>query len=479
MEIITIKPQGFAPKWYENSYPSYGNKNHAGNMRNIDLTDPSVMTQGRGVADLTNGTQAGAITTLVKGMTNAVTSNIAYGVGGAKLQQFSATAVTNEGSFPHTIDKAAVTGEDGEDVLHYKGALYYSYNHSGSTGDVGKFDLSSTFDDDFMSTTTGGAALQDAPHQMIMGGDDVMYIANGIYISKYNGTTFTEDALDFWDDSEVSSITWNHNRVIAAVNRPNLSGTNANQSAVYTWTGYDDSWEGDPIEVNGRIGALFTKNGITYIWYESFKGSSVRNTFGYLSGGRVIPLTTFAGSLPLYYQVGERDDYIVWLSDNRVYSYGSLSGEAVTFSQYMSSVRATGGGLATPFGEIIVASTASTNYNLSKESGYATDAYWYTMMFNVSTGQQLWQIDSIVIWTEEMSANAKLDTTLRYNAGVSNQALDQIAYAASKPTRHIIGKSNLPRVEDFRLELAYANGNSTNPVKIKQIEISGHPITNK
>ncbi len=840
---ITAKPQGFVPKWFLNSYPSNGNKEQSGDMRNIDPTDPSTITQGRGMVALTAGTQAAAVTTLIKGMTrNAVTSNVAYGVGGAKLYKFSATAVTNAGDFPHTIDKATVTGEDGEDVCHYKGALYYSYNHSGSAGDIGKFDLNATFDDDWgcysedtevftlkgwkkikdvevgekvysinpqtkeveittnnetinksyngdmisfqnegvdLLTTpdhkifagfrkmdkgkistdwkivradsllnkseiklkknaiwngkiidtwtipeydngsiniikrdslgrikscsgrryykpsrtfpikpflrllgfyisegssnekcinisqmtyskgwqpikdtldelglsygyygqsfdihdkqvtqyirsiipngfynkkipreimelhpsllkelftalmlgdgsgewqyttsspflrddfielvnrlgwsahfirthqkgdkcfhgiatadgyqitinklknettlnhhksfggkivkenyngnivclaleknhimlvrrngksvwcgnstvpTGFAALQSAPHQMILGGDDCMYIANGIYIAKYDGTIFTADALDFFDDSQVASITWNQNRVIIAVNRPNLSGSNSNQSAVYHWTGYDDSWEGNPIEVNGRIGALYTKNGVTYIWYESFIKGTTYSTFGYLSGGSVIPLKMFTGSLPLYYQVCEMGDFIVWLSGQRVYAYGPLVEGTVELWQYTSATYATGGGMALPFGLLMTASNATTNYNLAVESGLTIDSYYYTKMFPVSTGKQISQLDQITIWTEQISTGGKLDCTLRYDGGKSNVALDQIAYSASNPTRHIIGKRNLPQVEDFRLEFSWANGSTTNPVRIKSFMIEGHFIDRK
>ncbi len=120
-ETITIIPSGFCPKWYKSSYPNYGNKSQAGDMRNIDLTDPNSMTQGKGAAALTAGTQAGAVTTLIKGIQKVPTSsNVAYAVGGAKLYQISATAVTNAGGFPHTITgTGAITGED---VVAYKGA---------------------------------------------------------------------------------------------------------------------------------------------------------------------------------------------------------------------------------------------------------------------------------------------------------------------------------------------------------------------
>jgi len=481
---ITSKPQGFVSKWFLSTYPSNGNKEQAGDMRNIDPTDPSTITQGRGMVALTAGTQAAAVTTLIKGMTrNAVTTGLAYGVGGAKLYQFSSSAVTNAGIWPHTIDKATVTGEDGEDVCHYKGALYYSYNHSGSAGDIGKYNLDATFDDDYGSTVpTTAAALQNAPHQMVVGRQR-MYIANGSYIAVLDGTeatyVFIDDALDFYNSNlQVSSITWNGSRLVIATNSTNLSGSNSSQSVVYNWDGYSDTWD-SPIEVNGRIGALYTKNGVTYIWYESFIKGTAYSTFGYLSGGSVIPLKMFTGSLPLYYQVGEMGDFIVWLSGQRVYAYGPLAEGTVELWQYTSATYATGGGMALPFGLLMIASNATTNYNLAVESGYTVDSFYYTKFFPVSTGKQIAQLNQITVWTEQLASGAKLDCTLRYDGGKSSFALDQIAYSASNPTRHIIGKRNLPQVEDFRLEMSFANGSITNPVRIKSFMVEGHFIDRK
>ena len=309
--------------------------------------------------------------------------------------------------------------------------------------------------------------------------NDVIYIANGKYIAELDDVagTATNDALDF-ADGEVTSITWNKSLLIA-LNNPDLTGANSIKSEIYFWDGYDDTWLSDPVSVNGRIGALYTKNGVTFCWYESRLGASSINVFGYIGDGRVIPLATFDGTLPEYYQVGERGDYIIWVSGNLVYTYGSLSEQAVGLSQLMTSTYATSGGIAAPFGEILVASNATTNYNLAKESDYTVTSTWKSLVFPVSSGSQLAQIDRITVWTEEMAAGAKLDTTLRYDGGTETLALDQIAYASSKTTRHIIGKRNLPRAEDFRLELSFANGSATNPVKVKQIEVQYHLISNK
>ena len=63
---ITAPFGGFAPAFWETTYPSYGNKNMAGDMQNVDLTNPSFITQGPGLATLTNGDQAAAVDTLIR-----------------------------------------------------------------------------------------------------------------------------------------------------------------------------------------------------------------------------------------------------------------------------------------------------------------------------------------------------------------------------------------------------------------------------
>ena len=478
-KIELNRNRGFAPKYYEDSYPSFGNKEHAGAMQNISLLDPNLMTQGPEMAELTNGDQAAAVTTLIKGiLRHAVTSNLSYGVGGAKLYSFSASAVTNAGSFPHTIDKAAVTAESGEDVAYYQGNLYYSYGHSGSAGDIGQYDLASTFDDDWYSTVaTSGAALQDGPHQMVNGGDDVLYIANGRFIGSLDGTTASPQALDFWQNSQVATITWNMNRVIAGVNRPNLTGVNVNQSAIYRWNGFSSSWEGDPIEINGRIGALYTKNGITYIWYEAFLDGAVRLIFGYLSGGQVTPLRTFSGSLPLYYQVGEILDYVVWLSSGRLHAFGPLSSEVpLDMFQLMSpQYTNTAGGIASPFGEMLVASNdGGSNYSLERESGFETDANYKTMLFESSLGALKSVVDRLEIQTNQLATGAKVDLALKDNQGTSLWS-DEMSFATDGAATK---KVFFPRAtgENLRLEYDFANGSATNNVAIRKTLLEGRNI---
>lgn len=160
---ITLKDfhVGYAPVAHLDSLTEMGQAGHASAMANADILTPGFLTQGPGLANLTAGTQAGAITELVTFiMDKAVSTDTTYGIGPTKLQQITSSAVTNTGSWPQTVTNMT----DGESVIDLRGNLYYFFNKS-SGGEIGKYDLNVTFDHDWGSTVpTGAAQLHDANH---------------------------------------------------------------------------------------------------------------------------------------------------------------------------------------------------------------------------------------------------------------------------------------------------------------------------
>lgn len=470
---ITDFNGGYAPNWWRETYPSYGNKNMAGAMQNCDLTNPNSVTQGPGLATLTAGAQDGAVTTLIKGiLKRATSSNVSYGVGGAKLYQFSATAVTNAGNFPHTIDKGTVTGELGEDVAEYQGNLYYSYNHSGSAGDIGQFNLDATFDDDWGSTVpTGATALGSYPHQMIAAGNDTLYIANGKYVTEWNGTTFVKQSLDLPTGSVIASIAWAGNRLWIAANRPNLTGANNNVSSIYSWDGTSTSWD-DEIIVGGMVSALYVKNGNVFVWYSDIS-STGGYKLGYLNGNQIIDLANFTGALPNYYSVSEYQDYLIWDSNGLIFAWGSGGKNLTTkLFQFCDGGHATVGGISAPFGTPMIASNVTTSYKLAKFSGYDTACYWKSLMFNLRKDKTMPLIQGIVINVEPMSANSRTDITLRDSKGTA-----LFTHPISNTLQGTETSINIPlniSTNNFRVEFDWTNGNATNPCKVKSILVYGN-----
>lgn len=466
---------GFAPAWYnQGSYPSYGNKNHAGDMANIDLTSPNFLTQGPGLANLTDGTQAGAVTTLLNSVLDeAVTSDVTYGIGGAKLQKISSTAVTNTGAWPHTIDKAAVTAEDGEDCVAYQGNLYYTYNHSGTAGDIGKYDLASTFVDDWGSTVPSGAAALtgDVPHQAIVAGNDKMYIANGRYVCSYDGTTLIPQALDLPTGSVIQSIGWTAERLYMTANRPDLTGSNKMNGSIYLWDSTTTSWEAE-VKVMGRLGACHVKNGIFFFFYTDIT-SSGGYKLAYLDGSSVVDVASFTGGLPEYGQVTDYKDFILWVSSASVWAFGAGDKDVpVRLFQLADGGYATVGALACPFGTPMVASTESTNYKLAKFSGYDTACTYKTLLFDVTGETGLSRLNTVVWNFEQLATGASLAWSLVNNQGVTIYS-DTISYAKLGAATSFVAELNGKLAENLRVQLDFSGGSTSNPVKVKSISIYG------
>lgn len=489
---------GFAPKWYSEGYPSYGNKNHAGGMLNIDLTEPGGFKQGPGLSSLANGTQAGAVTTLINSILDyAVTNDTTYGVGGNKLYKISSLAVTNAGAWPHTIDKGTVTAETGEDVCLYQGALYYSYNHSGTAGDIGKYDLASTFDDDWGSTTPSGfAALQGGvPHQMTVGIADQMFIANGRYVASYDGTTFVPQQLDLPVGSVTESVATMSDKIFLAVNRPDVSGTNKNQSAIYIWDGISTSWETE-IKIMGEVGGLHVKNGTMFIFYRDISNLGGFK-LAYLNGTSVVDLANFSGGLPTYSQITDYKDFIIWNStslnalwsfttypwqltspwttttgDDLIYAYGSGDKDLpVRFFQLADSGFTTAGAVSCPFGTPMIASNETTSYRLAQFSGYDVNSRYYTLMFDTTGENRTSTLSRIRFIFDQLATGARVDWRLVDSKGRAIHS-DTISYAklgGATKADYPIGTLT----DNFRVEFDYVNGSASNTVKIRGIKVYG------
>jgi len=360
--IVLDKFNGFCPAYFDNAYHYFGNKSQASDMTEVNLIDPNVLTQGPKMTALTGGTQAGElgsvlITSILK---HAVSANVSFATGADKVFKITNTAVSN-GSFPLTLN--AGTANVSTDILYYNSKVYVFWNDTGVDGDIAQITLPSTIDPNWGSTTpaTGAAQLEDAPHYGIVGGDNAMCVTNAQYIAKYKASTDTliVHALDFWADSQAVSITWNGNRYKIAVNRPNVSGSNFNLSGIYSWNGISSSWEGDPIEVNGEIGALYTKNGTTYVWWKDGISTGGYN-FGYIEGLRLEKIRRYKGSLPNQAQVSEYEGFIGWISSNKLVLWGARDTyDNVRMFEYAAGTHATVGTWGAPFGTVIISSNAT------------------------------------------------------------------------------------------------------------------------
>ncbi len=482
---------GFAPAYFENSNGSFGNRNQARAMTNIDIGDPTGFKQGPGLSTLTAGTEAGAVTTLIKHIYPVPpSSNLTYAIGGNLLHSLSATAVTNAGGvFPHTINKAVVTGEDGESIGVISGVLYYFYNHSGSAGDIGKYDLNVTFDDDWGSTVpTGLSALQNAPHPSITGNDNVLYFGNGRFVGYYDpdvgvGGTLSADEFDTPVGGEVVDVRYLNSRVWALVNTPNIAGNNNSTATIYVWGGVGfSSWDDFPNpRWLGKGGALYPFGSRMFVWYQEV-GYTGGYKLGYINGNEITPVCSYSGTLPNFGQVGEKNGMLVWVSDGLIHRWGSSDRNVpVAHSQYADAGYSTAGGMASPFGTIMCASNQSTSYKLAQLSGYDVVSSWKSLFFQ--TGPAI--VDRVRVHFAPTATGSRADLTLRSDQALSSKALAHEGQTGSITHTNDTGrcyKTFNPMFEvqsEVSIEVDFANGSATNPLQIRRIEIYAHTLDKK
>lgn len=482
--IIPNFLEGFAPAWYKESYPSYGNKNQAGAMTNIDLTNPGYMQQGPGLANLTNGSDAAAVTTLIKGALDfAVSSNLTYGVGGDQLYSFSASTVTNDGTFPHTINKAVVTAEAGEDCVFYQGSVYYLYNHSGPAGDIGKFTPASTFDDDWGSTVpTGMAALVGGvPHPAANGGNDTFAFCNGRYVGTFDGTTLNTQHLDLPTGFVGVSIEWNNDRWWITANLTNLTGANKNKSSIFVWDGIAESWELE-IPLMGTGGGSYVKNGVLFQFYQDIS-STGGYKLSYVNGSSVTDVANYTGGLPAFYQITEYKDFIIWNSSGLIFAFGSGDKDLpVRLFQLADGGFPTVGCVICPFGTPMVASTQADSFKLAQFSGYDTNSSWKGLLFDITgdNPNNPGKINLLRINFEKLTSGARVDWRLINNQGVvvyprpaSGNTTEVISFAKLGAATSAFYPLNGLVAENFRLEFDYANGSTSATVAVKNAKIYG------
>lgn len=455
--------QGFSPLAHLDSLTEKGNEGHASTMVNADILD-GILTQGPGLENLTSGNENGAVTELIRYILDIPTSDgITYGIGTTKLFQITPTAVTANATFPHAITNCT----EGSSVAYLKGVLYYFYNLA-SSGGCGTYDLASTFTDNW------SVALQKAPHPVATK-EDIMLFGNGRYVGTFfdTGATLDVDKLDFGTNHEVADIIYSGNYWYVAVNG-GITGTNKSTGQIYLYDGAAiDSVLADEAGVGPqRIGFMYLINGAVFVAYQDLTTTG-GYSIGYIVGRQIKKLGSFTGSLPTFAQKTLFKSTILFLAGGNVWSSGAVSEELpYQVSQIADGGYATCGAIASPFGTPMVASTDNTHYRLAKFSGYDTNSSWKSVIVPTTFGRKKGYIDEITILTRALGENAAATLTVEANQGATTSSSKTIETTGK--TRHIFTTLNLGDIEDFRACISFSNGNTTNPCKIRAIQIKGH-----
>ena len=465
---------GISPAAHLDSLTQLGNPGNASVMTNIDVLVPKQLTQGPGLANLTNGTQAGVVDQLINFiMDRPASSDATYGIGTTKLYKISSTAVSSGGSpsWPRTITGA----EDGESCIEFQGRLKYFYNTS-TVGVIGDYDLASTFDDDWGSTIpTGAGSLQLDIHPSAKK-EDILAFGNGRYFGTYinSTTTLNPTKLDFGINTQVADVAFHANQWWIAVNE-GISGTNRTNASLFLYDGSAvSSILFDEVAVGvQRIGFIMPINGVMFVCWEDLSGE---NVLGYVSGRSVVPLAHFTGNLPTFEKKTLYQDFLLFESSGLIYAAGtSVDGLPHAISQLADAGYATAGGLAAPFGTPMVASTdGGSNQRLAQFSGYDTACTWKSIIFDVMDGSDYGFIDKISVLTNHLGAGASVAMTLEGNQAQDTSSTMTIDTDSQR--RHVFTSRNhaLDKLEDVRVAFSFSGGSTTNNVIIRKVVLDGH-----
>jgi len=136
-------------------------------------------------------------------------------------------------------NEATRNGARGLTIYNQAGTDYLFYFHD---TDFGRYDLTSTYDNDYGSTVpTGAIALQDAPHPTKVW-NGILYFGNGRYVGTLDGTTLNDKALTLPQGYEVKDIDIFNNYVAIAISTS--SNSYLNKHKLILWSTINSAqWE--------------------------------------------------------------------------------------------------------------------------------------------------------------------------------------------------------------------------------------------
>lgn len=386
---------------------------------------------------------------------NGVISNqSAYIIsGGTKLHEATSLdgtpALTNAGVWPHTISDghASIVGND---ICNYYNTTpnlctFYSYT-DGTDWNVGIYNqITPAFDDDFMSTipTTPLAAPylaggKDAPHPMIVGADDVLYIGDRNFVHAYDYVTNTFSATvltlpkgwiitSFAKLGDIKLAIGAYYSTFAATV---INPTNGflGQSAVWVWNYLDLDPEYSRDLHDNFVSEIFNWNGAIAAFTSGRKTLSQSGIYKLqvsINEGEFTPVQTWStGGLPIRGGVEVVEGDVYWNSGGTIYSYlkNPYTGK-YAFYQPTTGTGTTSGMLRifTNIFRIFASTGTTTSGGLQYFStGYANGQAWGKVAQPVFPNESKGKLVQVVVTyadTTSAGLSFRLNTQLDHDGG--------------------------------------------------------------
>lgn len=455
---------------------------------------PGYAMPGFQPADVTNVSVA---TTLAK--SGVLVGQYAYTIGGARINQLDVTSntLTTPTTFPRTIPAhgghSTVLGSDIA-VYHISGTRTVFYSWSDNTdGDIGTYNLASTFDEDYMSTVPTGMAALDTtnPHPLFVASNDIMYIGDGRNLHQYDGatTTLTKNRLILPRDYIITSITETRNYlVVFAYKASGVSSSSfyRSEAKAFFW---DKSQDDPTYRVDLRANYV---NG-AFIYDDNIVGCFVEGPSGTLNGSKTKRLlignesgfktvASFIDAIPGHGGVEAFGGVVYWNSAGIIYQYGSpFPGYPAALNKITSGSGTTGEGMLKMFfNNTLIASTGTTtsgglqaiNSNFYESSFYVPFA---SIPFPENKRARI--SDIRCYWRNTASGGRTINFFLNYGRGATQRTIiNGLGTITNLITNYRRDASEVDlssvAVEDISFNVTYGTGSGATVAPIlKTVEI--------
>lgn len=395
------------------------------------LRFPGYLAPGKNTTVYTNNSVIDA--TLVGGVNNGST---AYVLGGAKLHSVNLTNNTITSPAFHTITGTGAhsghtTFVGSDTILYYVGTvkyLFFSYNDA-TDGDIGRFDLSSTFVDNYLSgTAASGAVLTNNPHPLVVGTDDVLYIGNGNILSGFNGQsgatgTYIASKLVLPKDYIITSFSKVGNFLVIYAYKNTIGGSfYSGESTAFFW----DYLKADPtyaIPLQGSyvtggfnyqgVAGCFVQGGSTNL--DNSKSSRLM----LYDGVGFKPVTQFPENIPAHNGVFVTDNVIYWNAAGVIYRYGSPH---IGFPEALNKISLIGNssGLLRNFVSNQITGSGSASL-VFLDDGFNASSEFYTPFVTLQCPEEMRaKVRAVKVYWYGIPESNCNSFTLRLRTGVSN-----------------------------------------------------------
>lgn len=460
--------KGHAPLAHLDDKTFVGDRGHASSMKADIISMPGFLIQSPGLSNLTNGTQAGVVSELIRFIMEQPIGDYTYGLGTSKMFKISATSVLSGGSpsWPQSISNMT----EGESLIRLNNYVYGFYNKA-SGGDILRMTISS----ESITAAWGSAtdqALEKAPHPCAVK-EDIMVFGNGKYLGVFIEGLATLDVqkLNFGEGAQVADVVFHGGYWYIAVN----FGDRRGQIFLYDGSALSSILSDETGVGLQKIGFLDVLNGVVYVAYTDTTSSAY--TIGYLSGRAVRALRYFSGTLPDHRQKTLYKNTILFLSGGDILSFGaSVEQLPAQISRLCDGGYATLGAIAAPFDVPLIASTdGSSNHRLAKFDGYSIDSDWYSVGVDVTADRRLGKIHTAIVYTKALVGDARADLIILGNQQAEETEIEMIINTADR-TRHMFKSIDMKAVEDVMIKIDYSNGDTVNTCPIRKVVLLGNYV---